>query len=318
MKIGNIELENNIFLAPMAGITDLPFRLLCKEKGAGLLFTEMVSAKALMYNDDKTQKLLKIEEKERPVAAQIFGHEIEAIEYAVKYLQDKVDIIDINMGCPAPKVTKNGDGSALLKDEDLIFKIVKTAVDASKIPITVKMRIGWDEENINGLKVAKIIEEAGASMITVHGRTRSQFYSGEADWDIIKKIKENANIPIIGNGDIRDEEIAKKRLEETKVDGILIGRSAIGNPWIFENINYYLKNGKVKEEISKKEKLETIKRHYEMEIKEKGEKTAINEMRKQVHFYVKNMEKASVFRDKLNRIDNKEEVFKYLDEFFNI
>ena len=213
MKIGNVETDNNIFLAPMAGITDLPFRLICKEKGAGLVYTEMVSAKALLYGDEKTKLLLKTCKEERPLAVQIFGSDVESIAYASKYVSEFADIVDINMGCPAPKVVKNGDGSRLLLDLELVKQIVETAVKNSKVPVTVKIRKGWDEEHIVALEVAKIIEQAGASAITVHGRTRSQYYSGEADWEIIKKVKETVKIPVIGNGDLKCAEDVEKALK---------------------------------------------------------------------------------------------------------
>lgn len=228
LKIGNVELDNNIFLAPMAGITDLPFRLICKENGAGLVCTEMVSAKALLYNDEKTKLLLKTCSQERPLAVQIFGSDIEAIAYASKYVSEFADIVDINMGCPAPKVVKNGDGSKLLLDLELVRKIVETAVKNSKVPVTVKIRKGWDENHIVAIEAAKIIQDAGASAITVHGRTRSQFYSGTADWDIIKQVKQNVKIPVIGNGDIKSKEDAKKMLEYCNVDAVMIRKS---KPW---------------------------------------------------------------------------------------
>lgn len=317
MKIGNIETKNNIFLAPMAGITDLPFRLLCKEHGAGLIYSEMISSKALLYGDKKTELLSKIDDRERPIAIQIFGHDLDAIEYSVKYFQDKADIIDINMGCPAPKVTKNGDGSSLLKNPLLIRDIVNIAVKNSNIPITVKMRLGWDEDAINVLEVAKIIEEAGASAIAIHGRTTKQFYSGKADWNYIKEVKERIKtIPIIGNGDIIDEYSAKEKIDFSGVDGILIGRGAIGNPWIFERIDSYINNGIILDKVSNEEKLNLIKKHYDMEIDLKGERVAINEMRKSIAFYIKGYNKAAEFRAKINTLNSREEIFKELDSFF--
>ena len=225
MKIGNLELENNIFLAPMAGITDLPFRLICKKNGAGLVYTEMVSAKALLYGDEKTKLLLKTCKEEHPLAVQIFGSDLDAIAYASKYVSKIGEIVDINMGCPAPKIVKNGDGSKLLLNLDLVEKIVKTAVENASVPVTVKIRLGWDSENIVAVEAAKIIEKAGASAITVHGRTRSQYYSGQADWNMIKKVKETVSIPVIGNGDIRSGRDAKKALEQSNVDAIMVRKS---------------------------------------------------------------------------------------------
>ena len=225
IKIGNVELENNIFLAPMAGITDLPFRLICKENGAGLVYTEMVSAKALLYGDEKTKLLLKTCKEEHPLAVQIFGSDLDAIAYASKYVSKIGEIVDINMGCPAPKIVKNGDGSKLLLNLNLVEKIVKTAVENASVPVTVKIRLGWDSENIVAVEAAKIIEKAGASAITVHGRTRSQYYSGQADWNMIKKVKESVSIPVIGNGDIRSGRDAKKALEQSNVDAIMVRKS---------------------------------------------------------------------------------------------
>ena len=225
MKIGNLELENNIFLAPMAGITDLPFRLICKENGAGLVYTEMVSAKALLYGDEKTKLLLKTCKEEHPLAVQIFGSDLDAIAYASKYVSKIGEIVDINMGCPAPKIVKNGDGSKLLLNLDLVEKIVKTAVENASVTVKVKIRLGWDSENIVAVEAAKIIEKAGASAITVHGRTRSQYYSGQADWNMIKKVKECVSIPVIGNGDIRSGRDAKKALEQSNVDAIMVRKS---------------------------------------------------------------------------------------------
>ena len=225
MKIGNLELENNIFLAPMAGITDLPFRLICKKNGAGLVYTEMVSAKALLYGDEKTKLLLKTCKEEHPLAVQIFGSDLDAIAYASKYVSKIGEIVDINMGCPAPKIVKNGDGSKLLLNLNLVEKIVKTAVENASVPVTVKIRLGWDSENIVAVEAAKIIEKAGASAITVHGRTRSQYYSGQADWNMIKKVKDSVSIPVIGNGDIRSGRDAKKALEQSNVDAIMVRKS---------------------------------------------------------------------------------------------
>ena len=316
MKIGNVNLENNIFLAPMAGITDLPFRLICKENGAGLVYTEMVSAKALLYNDDKTKLLLKTCKKEKPLAVQIFGRDLEAIAYASKYVSEFADIVDINMGCPAPKVVKNGDGSKLLLDLDLIKQIVETAVNNSKVPVTVKMRTGWDSEHIVAVEAAKIIEQAGASAITVHGRTRSQFYSGEADWNIIKKVKESVKIPVIGNGDIKSREDAKKALEYSNVDAIMIGRAALGNPWIFRETIEYLNNGKCIERPTKEERLNTILKHLDLEIAEKGENVAIKEMRKHISAYTKSLKDSSSFRSKINTLDTRKEVEECLKEYF--
>ena len=316
MKIGNVELENNIFLAPMAGITDLPFRLICKENDAGLVYTEMVSAKALLYNDEKTKLLLKTCDKEKPLAVQIFGSDVEAIAYASKYVSEFADIVDINMGCPAPKVVKNGDGSRLLLNLELVKQIIETAVANSKAPVTVKMRTGWDADNIVVVEAAKIAEKAGASAITVHGRTRSQYYSGEADWNRIKQVKESVSIPVIGNGDVTSREIAKKRLEQSGVDAIMIGRGAFGNPWIFRETVQYLQNNICIPKPTNEEKYETILKHLELEIKEKGENIAVKEMRKHISAYTKSMPDSSSFRSKINTKDTAEEVRKCLKEYF--
>ena len=316
MKIGNVDLENNIFLAPMAGITDLPFRLICKENNAGLVYTEMVSSKALLYKDEKTKLLLKTCDKEKPLAVQIFGSDPEAIAYAADFTSKIGQIVDINMGCPAPKVVKNGDGSKLLLNLELVEKIVKAAVNASSVPVTVKMRIGWDQEHIVAIEAAKIIEKAGASAITVHGRTRSQYYSGSADWDLIKKVKESVNIPVIGHGDIRNCYEAKKALEKSNVDAIMIGRASLGNPWIFKQTVEYLKTGRVLSNPTDEEKLDTIIKHLEMEIEEKGEFIAVREMRKHISAYTKNMKNSSQFRSIINTLESKEEVENALKEYF--
>lgn len=315
LKIRNVELENNILLAPMAGITDLPFRLICKEFGPGLVYTEMISSKGLFYNDEKTKLLLDMKGEKRPVAVQIFGSDIESMKYAAEYISKYADIIDINMGCPAPKVVKNGDGSRLLLDLELAGKIAKEVVKSAKVPVTIKMRIGWDNENIVAVEAAKIFEQAGISAITVHGRTRNEFYSGNADWNIIKKVKESINIPVIGNGDIKNSHDAKKMFEDTNVDGIMIGRASLGNPWIFRDIINEL-SGSERQEISKEEKLDIIIKHINYAVEEKGENVAVKEMRKHIAGYIKNMKDASKYRDIINKIDRKDELIACLTEYF--
>ena len=306
MKIGNVETKNNVFLAPMAGITVLPFRLICPENGAGLVYSEMVSSKALLYGDEKTKLLLNTCEKERPLAVQIFGSDEEAISYAAKYVSSFADIVDINMGCPAPKVVKNGDGSRLLLDLEKVEKIVRAAVSSSLVPVTVKMRTGWDQENIVAVEAAKIVERAGASAITIHGRTRSQYYSGQADWNIIKEVKKSVKIPVIGNGDLRSTADIKKAFDTTGVDAVMIGRAAFGNPWIFRE-NYTPSN---------EERLATILKHLELEIKEKGEFIAIREMRKHIAANTKKLPNSSAFRSEINILDSEKDVEKCLKEYF--
>ena len=316
IKIGNVELKNNIFLAPMAGITDRAFRIVCEKFEQGLVYTEMISSKGLFHNDSKTKLLLNMEDEKRPIAVQIFGSDVESMKYAAEYVSKYADIIDINMGCPAPKVVKNGDGSKLLLDLNKAEEIIKSVVKNSTKPVALKFRKGWNNENIVACELAKIAEKCGVSAITIHGRTREEYYSGKADLDIIKKVKESVKIPVIGNGDIIDEESAKKMFEYTGVDGIMIGRGAIGNPWIFEQLKYFFENNEKMSRPTNKEKYEIIKQHLELNIKEKGNVVGINEMRKHISAYTKNMPEASKFRDEINHITDENILMSKIQEFF--
>lgn len=316
LKIGNVELKNNILLAPMAGITDLPFRKIIEKFEPGLVTTEMVSAKAIMYNDEKTKKLIDIKDEKRPVAIQIFGSDVEAMGYASKYVSDIADIVDINMGCPAPKVTKNGDGSCLLLDLNKAGEVIESVVKNSKVTVSLKIRTGWDKNNIVAVDVAKMAEKLGVDMITVHGRTRTEYYSGKADLEIIKKVKKSVSIPVIGNGDIIDEESAKNMFEITGVDGIMIGRGSLGNPWIFEKIKYFLETGNILPDIPLQEKLELIKEHFNLIIVDKGEYTAVREFRKHVAYYTKSLPNSSSFRSMINTLETKEQVLEALNNYF--
>ena len=316
LKIGNVELENNLILAPMAGVTDLPFRKICKEFNPGLVCTEMVSSKAIFHDDSKTKLLMDTDGEKRPISMQIFGSDEETMGYASKYVSNIADIVDINMGCPAPKVVKNGDGSKLLLDIEKAEKVIKAVIKNTNKPVTLKIRKGWDCEHIVAVEFAKMAEQAGVSAITIHGRTRSEMYSGKVDLDIIKKVKENVKIPVIGNGDIVDEETALKMFEYTGVDGIMIGRGTFGNPWIFERIKYFLEIGEKLPEITKQEKLRVIKKHIELELQEKEEITAIREMRKHIAWYTKNMPNSSEFRCEINKIEDKDLLMKTVEEYF--
>ena len=315
LKIGNVELPNNLILAPMAGVTNRPFRIICKKYGAGMVCTEMASSRAMFHNDLKTKRLLNTEGEERPISMQIFGSDEESMMYATEQISKIADIVDINMGCPAPKVVKNGDGSKLLLDLEKAEKILIAVVNKSIVPVTLKIRKGWDKENIVAVEIAKIAERVGISAITVHGRTRSEFYTGKADWDIIKKVKENVKIPVIGNGDVIDGETAKRMFEYTGVDGIMIGRGSFGRPWIFKEIMEYLENGKKIEEPTNQEKLEVIKQHIDLAVEEKGE-IAVKELRKHIAWYTKNLKNSSEFRNSINQIETKEELVNKLDEYF--
>ena len=316
LKIGNVELENNLILAPMAGVTDLPFRIITEKFKPGLVCTEMVSSKALYYGDEKTKKLLNTNGENKPISMQIFGSDSETMAYAAKYISEVADILDINMGCPAPKVVKNGDGSKLLLDLKKSEEIIKAVVNNSKIPVTLKIRKGWDNENIVACEIAQIAEESGISAITIHGRTRDEFYGGKADLEIIKKVKESVKIPVIGNGDIVDEESAKRMFEYTGVDGIMIGRGVMGNPWIFRQIQHYLQTGEKMQKPTIKEKYEILKEHIELDIKEKGEPIALNEMRKHIAWYTKNLKDSSVFRNEINQISIKKDLISKIEEYF--
>ena len=313
MKIGNVNLDNKVFLSPMAGVTDLPFRLICKEQDCGMLYTEMVNAKALCYDDQNTKKMLKIEEEEHPVAIQIFGSDPEYMGGAARILNSYPnEILDINMGCPAPKVVKNGDGSALLKNPELAAKVLSAVVENSEKPVTLKIRKGWDDTCINAVEIAKIAEDCGISAIAVHGRTREQYYSGKADWDIIKEVKENVSIPVIGNGDVFEVEDAINMLNKTNCDAIMIGRGAQGNPWIFKRINHYMQTGEILPEPTLEEKIGTAMKHLKLAVEEHGEYVAVREMRKHIAWYLKGLRNSARVRDEINKIESYEEVVSKL------
>ena len=313
LKIGNVTLENNLILAPMAGVTDLPFRLLCKEQGAGLLCMEMVSAKAILYKNKNTEELLQIDEREHPVSLQLFGSDPRIMGEIAKQIEERpFDILDINMGCPVPKVVNNGDGSALMKDPILAGKIIEATAKAIKKPVTVKFRKGFDDTHINAVEMAHIAQESGAAAVAVHGRTREQYYSGKADWDIIRQVKEAVSIPVIGNGDILTAADVIRMEEQTGCDGFMIARGAEGNPWIFSQILSYFETGKEPERPSFYEVKEMILRHARMQIEFKGEYTGIREMRKHAAWYTAGYKNSAKLRAKICEV----ETYAQLEELF--
>lgn len=309
LKIGNVELENRYILGPMAGVTDLPFRLLCKEQGAGLLCMEMVSAKAIYYNNRNTESLLEIHPDETPVSLQLFGSDPKIMSEMAKRIEERpFAILDVNMGCPVPKVVRNGEGSALMKEPKLVYEIVSALVKAIDKPVTVKIRKGFDDDHVNAVEIAKIIEEAGAAAVAVHGRTREQYYSGKADWDIIRQVKEAVSIPVIGNGDVTSPQKADVLVRQTGCDGIMIARGAEGNPWIFSEMIHWEETGELPSRPDKDEIRKMMLKHARLQLKYKGEFCGIREMRKHVAWYTKGLKGAARLREKVNAVESLEEL----------
>ena len=309
LKIGNVELENRYILGPMAGVTDLPFRLLCREQGAGLLCMEMVSAKAIYYNNRNTESLLEIHPDEKPVSLQLFGSDPKIMSEMAKRIEERpFAILDINMGCPVPKVVKNGEGSALMKNPKLVYEIVSAIVKAIEKPVTVKIRKGFDDDHVNAVEIARIAEEAGASAVAVHGRTREQYYSGKADWDIIRQVKEAVSIPVIGNGDVTSPEKAEELIRQTGCDGIMIARGAQGNPWIFSEMVKWEETGELPPRPDKDEVRRMILRHARLQLEYKGGFSGIREMRKHVAWYTKGLKGAARLRERVNAVESLEEL----------
>ena len=315
MNIGNVKLDNSYILAPMAGVTDLPFRLLCKEQGAGLLCMELISAKALQYKNKNTKTLLSIHPDEYPVSLQLFGSDAEIMSRMAQEIEElPFQILDINMGCPVPKVVKNGEGSALMNQPKLVYEIVSKIVKAINKPVTVKIRKGFDENHVNAVEIAKIIEEAGAAAVAIHGRTREQYYSGKADWDIIRQVKEAVSIPVIGNGDVVSAESALALRTQTGCDGVMIGRGAQGNPWIFSDLIQYERTGSIPPRPDHAAIRNMMLRHARMQIEFKGDYLGIREMRKHVAWYTKGLKGSAKLRDDINKVESYEELEKLLYE----
>jgi len=315
LKIGSVELPNPVILAPMAGVSDLPFRLLCREQGAGLVCMEMVSAKAIAYHNRNTERLMEINDREHPVSLQLFGSEPDLMAEIAAQIEDKpFDILDINMGCPVPKIVGNGEGSALMKNPKLIEEIITKVSWAIKKPLTVKFRKGFDDDHVNAVEIAKIAEASGAAAVAVHGRTREQFYSGTADWEIIRQVKEAVSIPVIGNGDVDSPEKAKALLDSTGCDGAMIGRAARGNPWLFHRVAEYLETGKLLDKPSGEEIKAMMLRHARMQVACKGDYTGIREMRKHISWYTTGLPGSAKLRGKINSVESLQEMEELLQE----
>lgn len=317
LTVGNVTLENNVILAPMAGVTDLPFRLLCREMGAGLVCMEMVSAKAIYYNNKNTEELLTVHPGEMPASLQLFGSDPEIVaDMAARIEERPFAILDFNMGCPVPKVVNNGEGSALMKNPKLVEELLTKLVKAVKKPVTVKIRKGFDENSVNAVEIARIAESCGVAAVAVHGRTRAQYYSGKADWEIIRRVKEAVKIPVIGNGDVDSPQAAKALLETTGCDGVMIGRSAQGNPWIFRETVHFLEDGTLIPKPDKEEKKKVILRHAALQLETKGEYTAVREMRKHLAWYTVGMPHSAHFRGMINSMETMEELLAGVEEIY--